>query len=74
MCKELSTVGFHGDMAQERRSSILQGLLEGKYSVVVATGVLARGLDLLHVRQVLLARQVLYVSSQAWSEPTGIYL
>ncbi len=39
-------------MAQERRSSILQGLLEDKYSVVVATGVLARGLDLLRVKQV----------------------
>ena len=39
-------------MAQERRSGILQGFLEGKYSVVVATGVLARGIDLMHVRQV----------------------
>ena len=48
----LSTVGIHGDMAQERRSEILSGCLEGKYSVVVATNVLGRGLDLVSVKQV----------------------
>ena len=47
----LSAVGIHGDMAQERRSEIVRGCLEGKYSVVVATNVLGRGLDLVTVRQ-----------------------
>ena len=48
----MATVGIHGDMAQERRSQILAGFLEEKYSAVVATGVLARGLDLKNVQQV----------------------
>ena len=39
-------------MAQDRRSQILKGFLEGKYSAIVATGVLARGLDLKNVQQV----------------------
>lgn len=38
-------------MAQERRSAILHGFLEGKYHIVVGTGVLARGLDLVNVQQ-----------------------
>ena len=52
MHPHLSAVGIHGDMAQERRSEIVRGCLEGKYSVVVATNVLGRGLDLVTVRQV----------------------
>ena len=52
MCSPLSAIGIHGDMAQERRSAIVRGLQEGAYSVVVSTGVLARGLDLVHVNQV----------------------
>ena len=51
-CPHVATVGIHGDMTQERRSQILSGFLEGKYSAVVATGVLARGLDLKNVQQV----------------------
>ncbi|CAI8006463.1 Probable ATP-dependent RNA helicase DDX59 [Geodia barretti] len=51
-CPHVATVGIHGDMAQERRSQILAGFLEEKYSAVVATGVLARGLDLKNVQQV----------------------
>ena len=39
-------------MAQDRRSSVLKDFLDGKHSVVVSTGLLARGLDLLHVQQV----------------------
>ena len=50
-------------MAQERRSQILTGFLEGKYSAIVATGVLARGLDLKNVQQVyiLVHKQHVYV-------------
>lgn len=39
-------------MAQERRSAVLEGFLEGKHMCVVATGVLGRGLDLVNVTQV----------------------
>ena len=48
----MAAVALHGEMAQERRSSILAGFLGGKYELVVATGVLARGLDLPNVKQV----------------------
>lgn len=47
-----TAVGLHGDMVQERRSEILQEFLEGKHSVLVATNVLGRGIDLFSVRQV----------------------
>ena len=39
-------------MTQERRSMILREFLEGRHSVIVATGILARGLDLINVEQV----------------------
>lgn len=52
MCPHLAAISIHGDMAQERRSEILEGFREGKYSVIVATGILARGLDLKNVQQV----------------------
>ena len=47
-----TAVGLHGDMAQQRRSEILQEFLEEKHSVLVATNVLGRGIDLIRVRQV----------------------
>ncbi len=45
-------MGLHGDMVQDRRSEIVREFLEGKHSVLVATSVLARGVDLVNVRQV----------------------
>ena len=39
-------------MAQERRTAVVEGLLDGRYSVVIATNVLGRGVDLSNVRQV----------------------
>ena len=50
-CTHLSAVGIHGDTAQERRTAILRDFLEGKYSICVNTGVWARGLDLVNVKQ-----------------------
>lgn len=47
----MSAVCLHGDMAQERRSFILKGFQEGRYEVIVSTGVLARGLVLPNVQQ-----------------------
>lgn len=43
---------MHGDMAQERRTAVVEGLLDGRYSVVVTTNVLGRGVDLSTVQQV----------------------
>ncbi|XP_005997780.1 probable ATP-dependent RNA helicase DDX59 [Latimeria chalumnae] len=49
----LKCVSFHSDKQQKERTSILQGLLQGEYEVVVSTGVLGRGLDLVNVKLVV---------------------
>ncbi|XP_042200883.1 probable ATP-dependent RNA helicase DDX59 [Callorhinchus milii] len=45
----LHTACLHSDRPQPERSRLLQGLLDGQYEVLVSTGVLGRGLDLLNV-------------------------
>ncbi|MBN3307139.1 DDX59 helicase, partial [Amia calva] len=49
----LNTVSMHSDKPQCERNSILKGLLQGEYEVVVSTGVLGRGLDLVNVKLVV---------------------
>ncbi|XP_061593172.1 probable ATP-dependent RNA helicase DDX59 [Cololabis saira] len=49
----LTTVAIHSDKNQWERNRILRGLLEGDFEVVVSTGVLGRGLDLVNVRLVV---------------------
>ncbi|XP_069764040.1 probable ATP-dependent RNA helicase DDX59 isoform X1 [Narcine bancroftii] len=49
----LKSVAIHSDKPQCDRNQILQGLLQGDYEVVVSTGVLGRGLDLVNVRLVV---------------------
>jgi len=41
----VSSAALHGDMAQNKRERILDGFREGKKSILVATDVAARGLD-----------------------------
>ncbi|XP_069497330.1 probable ATP-dependent RNA helicase DDX59 [Ambystoma mexicanum] len=50
---ELHCVSIHSEKTQSERTSILQGLLKGDYEVVVSTGVLGRGLDLVNVKLVV---------------------
>ncbi|XP_056384066.1 mucin-2-like [Hyla sarda] len=50
---ELQCVAIHSEKPQSERTKILQGLLQGQYDVVVSTGVLGRGLDLVHVKLVV---------------------
>ncbi|MBN3279372.1 DDX59 helicase, partial [Polyodon spathula] len=50
---DLKTVSIHSDKSQIERNRILQGLLQGEYEVVVSTGVLGRGLDLVNVKLVV---------------------
>ncbi|KAM3914541.1 putative ATP-dependent RNA helicase DDX59 [Leptodactylus fuscus] len=50
---ELECVAIHSEKSQSERTKILQGLLQGQYDVVVSTGVLGRGLDLVHVTLVV---------------------
>ncbi|MEQ2161330.1 hypothetical protein GOODEAATRI_008653, partial [Goodea atripinnis] len=49
----LTTVAIHSDKTQRERNRILKGLLDGDFEVVVSTGVLGRGLDLVNVRLVV---------------------
>lgn len=50
---ELQCVSIHAEKTQSERTRILQGLLQGEYEVVVSTGVLGRGLDLVNVKLVV---------------------
>ncbi|XP_069558396.1 probable ATP-dependent RNA helicase DDX59 isoform X1 [Brachyistius frenatus] len=49
----LTTVAIHSDKSQWERNRILRGLLDGDFEVVISTGVLGRGLDLVNVRLVV---------------------
>ncbi|XP_069377964.1 probable ATP-dependent RNA helicase DDX59 [Paralichthys olivaceus] len=50
---DLKTVAIHSDKSQWERNRILRGLLDGDFEVVISTGVLGRGLDLVNVRLVV---------------------
>ncbi|AVL00531.1 DEAD/DEAH box helicase [Pediococcus inopinatus] len=47
-----NAAGIHGDLTQQRRSSILQKFRNGQVSILVATDVAARGLDISGVTHV----------------------
>ncbi|XP_042696608.1 probable ATP-dependent RNA helicase DDX59 isoform X3 [Chrysemys picta bellii] len=49
----LQCISMHSDKSQSERTNILQGLFQEKYEVVVSTGVLGRGLDLVNVKLVV---------------------
>ncbi|XP_039185472.1 probable ATP-dependent RNA helicase DDX59 [Crotalus tigris] len=49
----LQTTSMHAEKSQSERTAILQGLLQGEYEVVVSTGVLGRGLDLVNIKLVV---------------------
>ncbi|KAM9612651.1 putative ATP-dependent RNA helicase DDX59 isoform 2-T4 [Trichechus inunguis] len=49
----LKSISVHSEKSQIERKNILKGLLEGDYEVVVSTGVLGRGLDLINVKLVV---------------------
>ncbi|KGL78294.1 putative ATP-dependent RNA helicase DDX59 [Tinamus guttatus] len=49
----LQCVSMHSEKSQVERTEILQGLLQKTYEVIVSTGVLGRGLDLVNVKLVV---------------------
>lgn len=58
LARRLSRSGFaaapiHGDRSQSQRSSALQGFAEGRHRVLVATDVVARGIDVADVAHVV---------------------
>ncbi len=48
-----STTSLHSDRSQNQRQSALRGFKEGKYQVMVATDIAARGLDIESVSHVI---------------------
>jgi ATP-dependent RNA helicase RhlE len=58
VAQRLSRAGFaaapiHGDRSQQQRSSALRGFAEGRHRVLVATDVVARGIDVADVAHVV---------------------
>ncbi|CAK8532953.1 unnamed protein product [Lathyrus sativus] len=49
----MKAVSIHGEKSMTERRKIMQSFMVGEFPVVVATGVLGRGVDLLGVRQVI---------------------
>ncbi|KAG8656114.1 DEAD-box ATP-dependent RNA helicase 41 [Manihot esculenta] len=49
----LKALSIHGEKSMKERREIMKSFLVGEVSVIVATGVLGRGVDLLGVRQVI---------------------
>ncbi|NXH15714.1 DDX59 helicase, partial [Bucco capensis] len=49
----LQCTAMHSEKSQVERTDILQGLFQEKYEVIVSTGVLGRGLDLVNVKLVV---------------------
>ncbi|XP_071607129.1 probable ATP-dependent RNA helicase DDX59 isoform X2 [Heliangelus exortis] len=49
----LQCTAMHSEKSQVERTDILQGLLQEKYEVIVSTGILGRGLDLINVKLVV---------------------
>lgn len=49
----IKALSIHGEKSMKERREIMRSFLEGEVPVVVATGVLGRGVDLLGVRQVI---------------------
>jgi ATP-dependent RNA helicase DDX59 len=48
-----TAVAMHGDLSQPERDAILQQIRQSECDIVVATGILARGIDLPNVRMVI---------------------
>ncbi|KAK6164251.1 hypothetical protein DH2020_001115 [Rehmannia glutinosa] len=53
MATGIKALSIHGEKTMKERRDILRSFLVGEVTVIVATGVLGRGVDLLSVRQVI---------------------
>lgn len=58
LCKRLQTAGYpaeclHGDMRQSARNEVMQGYRKGKFQILLATDVAARGIDVDDVEAVI---------------------
>lgn len=58
LCKRLKDAGYpaeclHGDMRQSVRNEVMQGFRKGKFQILLATDVAARGIDVDDVEAVI---------------------
>jgi ATP-dependent RNA helicase RhlE len=51
--EDLSVVAMHADLTQSQRNHALQGFKHGKYQIMVATDIAARGLDVKKLSHVI---------------------
>lgn len=51
--KGLKAINFQGNLSQNQRDAALSGFREGKYNILVATDIAARGLDIPQVTHVI---------------------
>ena len=51
--ENVSTTSIHGDRTQRQREEALADFTEGRFKILVATAVAARGLDIPHVQHVI---------------------
>lgn len=51
---KIKALAIHGDKTMSERSEILKSFLMGEFDVLVSTGLLGRGMDLVSVRQVII--------------------
>lgn len=51
--ESMSTTSIHGDRTQRQREEALADFTDGKYKILVATAVAARGLDIPKVQHVI---------------------
>lgn len=50
----IKTLSIHGEKSMKERRQVINSFLVGEVSLLVATGLLGRGIDLLNVRQVII--------------------
>jgi len=65
LTNSIAAEALHGDISQHQRERTLAGFREGKFTVLVATDVAARGLDIPNVD--LVSLPILFQSSNMFS-------
>jgi len=51
--REFQVDAIHGDLKQRQREAVIRAFRDGKYRILVATDIAARGLDIPHIKHVI---------------------
>lgn len=73
LTNSIPSEALHGDISQHQRERTLNGFRQGKFTVLVATDVAARGLDIPNVDLVSLKRSFVFASKHSISD-SGLVL